>query len=84
MKYWKALVAAAMVLTLSACGGGGDGSDKSEPPPPPPGTPDSLTISASTPVLTPDGQLSVQFNVADNRVRVTTWALRSPPSPSTR
>lgn len=67
MKYWKALVAAAMVLTLSACGGGGDGSDKSEPPPPPPGTPDSLTISASTPVLTPDGQLSVQFNVADKQ-----------------
>ena len=27
MKYWKVLVASAMVFTLSSCGGGGDGND---------------------------------------------------------
>ncbi len=67
MKYWKVLVAAAMVFTLSSCGGGGDGNDKTDPPPPPPGTPDSLVISASTPQLGESGQLSVQFKVTDKQ-----------------
>lgn len=65
MKYWKVLVAAAMVFTLSSCGGGGDGNDKTDPPPP--GTPDSLVISASTPQLGESGQLSVQFKVTDKQ-----------------
>lgn len=67
MKYWKVLVAAAMVFTLSSCGGGGDGNDQTDPPPPPPGTPDSLVISASTPQLGESGQLSVQFKVTDKQ-----------------
>ncbi|MFB2862090.1 OmcA/MtrC family decaheme c-type cytochrome [Aeromonas sp. MdU4] len=71
MKYWKALVAAAMVLTLSSCGGG-DGSDKNEPPPPPPGTPGSLTISAKAPILdttlkASTSKLSVEFQVTDKQ-----------------
>uniref|UniRef100_UPI00257A47F0 OmcA/MtrC family decaheme c-type cytochrome n=1 Tax=Aeromonas sp. TaxID=647 RepID=UPI00257A47F0 len=67
MKYWKVLVAAAMVFALSSCGGGGDGNDKTDPPPPPPGTPNSLIISASTPQLNESGQLSVQFSVTDQQ-----------------
>lgn len=34
MKYWKALMAAAMLFGLSSCGGGDD-SDKNDPPPSP-------------------------------------------------
>ena len=33
MKYWKVLVAAAMVFTLSLLWGRGDGNDKTDPPP---------------------------------------------------
>lgn len=75
MKYWKTLMAAALVLGLSACGGGDD-SDKNDPPPPTPGDPGSVVFSAKAPAFVsvdaPEGaaaksveKLAVEFTLKD-------------------
>ncbi|MCH7369607.1 MULTISPECIES: OmcA/MtrC family decaheme c-type cytochrome [Aeromonas] len=75
MKYWKALMAAALLFGLSSCGGGDD-SDKNDPPPPTPGDPGSVVFSAKAPVFVsvaaPEGaaaksteKLAVDFSLKD-------------------
>lgn len=76
MKYWKAIMAATLLLGLSSCGGGDD-SDKNDPPPPTPGDPGSVVFTAKAPtfvtVEVPEGtaakqqveKLAVDFTLKD-------------------
>lgn len=77
MKYWKAIMAATLLLGLSSCGGGDD-SDKNDPPPPTPGDPGSVVFTAKAPVFVsvdaPEGaaaktleKLAVDFTLKDSK-----------------